>query len=47
MTQLITFLIIVIMAGALCAKLWMMQPAESLKQAQEKRIDKVAVFIFH
>lgn len=47
MTEHITFFVILLMAGALCARLWTMQPAETMKQVQEDRIDKVATLIFH
>lgn len=47
MNQHLTLLIILIMVAGLCAFVWSTEPAESLKNGQELRVQKAATLTFH
>jgi hypothetical protein len=47
MLQQITLLMIVAMVCLACSILWAKEPVETLKNAQETRIQKAAVLTFH
>lgn len=47
MLHLHVFLVILIVAGSLCAAVWHLQPEEQLYKTQEERVYRAATVIFH
>jgi hypothetical protein len=46
MTHLICLLIVVAMAGLLCASIWTLDPVEIVKNAQQLRVEKALTLTF-